>query len=541
MRHEPVAGWDRVTVRYPHAGAAALGPVTSALQDGERLLLLGPSGCGKSTLIQTLTGAIPQTLPAEVTGRVHIFGEAPETRRPAAWATVVGQLFQNAEQTLCGFRVEDELAFAAENFALPPATIAGRVSAAMRRVGLPAEWRARRVATLSGGEKQLVALAAILVQQPALMIADEPTASLAPKAAAAMRRLLLQPRRGGGAIIVDHHLGTALQDVDRVAALDASGRVVAYGSPDDIFNTRGAELAGARIWTPLATRLQRALAERGIITAPRLRVAQLAADLDRLAGYARRNAREVMAASLLAEPTGHGDGPPLIRLRDAACAPLGGPVVLRGVDLSLRTGEVLGIVGANGAGKSTLAACLAGLVPLRHGRRDGPVGAVAFQNPEVHFTEGSARDELARATGTAEEAEATLARWGLGDTASQHPFTLSQGQKRRLALADLAARDRWPALVLDEPTAGLDPANATIVARHIARLAAGGRALAVITHDMDFVLRSCHRLAVLGQGGLLAEGAPARLLQDATLMRRAGLAPPEAAPLLYLLEEEAGC
>jgi energy-coupling factor transport system ATP-binding protein len=226
-------------------------------------------------------------------------------------------------------------------------------------------------------------------------------------------------------------------------------------------------------------------------------------------------------------------GPVAARLEGAACAPFRGPAVIEDVTLEVRSGEVLGILGANGAGKSTLGAALAGILRLRAGRRSGPPGGVAFQNPEAQFVGGSVEEEIAGALGAGSNGVAeVLAAWGLADLRRRHPFELSQGQKRRLALASLTAGDRWPLVVLDEPTAGLDARGAATMERHVRSLAARGRALALITHDMDLALRLCPRALVLGGGRVLAAGATRELLRDAGLLRAAGLAPPAAAPLL---------
>ncbi|WP_170314707.1 ATP-binding cassette domain-containing protein, partial [Aquibium carbonis] len=176
----PAVDWRDVVVRYPYAAADAVGPVTLDVRKGEVLLLLGPSGAGKSTLLATLTGLVPQTMPAEVSGEVELFGEAAAARRPAQWSTTVSRLFQNAEETLCGMTIGDEVAFALENRALPVGEIETRVATALEAVGLSAGDRDRRTMALSGGERQIVALAALLAQDAALVVVDEPTAHLAP-------------------------------------------------------------------------------------------------------------------------------------------------------------------------------------------------------------------------------------------------------------------------------------------------------------------------------------------------------------------------
>lgn len=514
---------EGVAVRYPFGSRDAVGPLTLSVARGERVLLLGPSGCGKSTLLQALTGLIPAALPGERRGQLHLFGQPVESRRPADWAGQVAFLFQDAEQTLAGFTIADEIAFALENRALPPAEIATRVAEAMAQAGLDTDWQGRRIATLSGGQKQLVALAAVLAQQAELMVADEPTASLAPAVAQIVADLLLAP--GKTVLIVDHRLGPILDRIDRVIVLGRDGQRLAEGPPGAIFASHGAALAAQGIWTPLATRLRLALQAQGVTVPDLVQVADLVAHLPPHAD---------LAPLLLPPPC--PIGAETVRLDRVDCAPPFGPVVLRDVSLGLRAGEVLGILGPNGAGKSTLAACLGGLIPPRAGQRTGPPGAIAFQNAESHFTAETTQAECLAMGVPAADAPALLVGWGLEHVATQHPFTLSAGQKRRLALALLTATDRWPVLVLDEPTAGLDHAGTTRIAGHIRRLAAAGKALAVVTHDADFALAVCDRVIVLAGGAVQADGPARTVLRDAALLSRCGLAPPEAAPLLDWME-----
>lgn len=544
------AAWKGVTVRYPYAGRDAVGPVDLDVRPGERLLLLGPSGSGKSTLLNTLTGLVPQTIPATVEGSIQLFGRAVSECRPDRWAGTVARFFQDADQTLCGMRVEDEIAFALENRAVLEADIVRKVSEAMGRVGLPEAWRQRRTATLSGGEKQLVALAATLVQEAPLFVADEPTAHLAPAAASRLHHLLLEESIARSVLIIDHRLDGLIGSVDRVAVLGADGEIVAEGPPAPLFREHRDLLDRLGIWMPMASRLDARLASAGLAPpAPPLTVESLLHDLD---AQGRAAQAAPVLRTFLAEHSarpGRAAGADVIAsLEKADCAPLFGPVVLRNISLDVHAGECLGILGANGAGKSTLGASLAGLLRLDGGRRHGAVGGIAFQNPENQFTAGSVRDEIAasldRSLSMPERlraAEGIAAAWNLAGLSERHPFELSQGQKRRLALATLTATERWRLLVLDEPTAGLDAAGAAMIAGRIETLARSGRAITIVTHDMDFALRLCARSVIVGEGGLLAEGPTVELLEDRDLVARAGLAEPAIAPVQRWLREVPAC
>ena len=225
-----------------------------------------------------------------------------------------------------------------------------------------------------------------------------------------------------------------------------------------------------------------------------------------------------------------------------------GPVVLRDIDLHIHEGEILGILGANGVGKSTLGLCLAGLLAPRAGERTGASGGFAFQRPENQFVTGSVRAEILAGLpldiGEAKRAErvvATLGEWDLAGLDDKHPFELSEGQKRRLAIATLSSSDRWPLLVLDEPMAGLDAHGVSTLIDRLRPLTEKGRAIAVITHDMDLALRLCPRSIVLGEGRILADGPTEALMEDCSLLSRAGLAEPSCASARRWLRRVSSC
>lgn len=534
------AAWRNVSINYPHQHQPVIEGVSLALKRGERLLLLGPSGCGKSTLIAALTGLIPHAIPAHVEGQIQLERQDVGSRPPAGWASMVAFLFQDADQTLCGMTVGDEIAFALENRSRPEAEIKAAVQGALDAVGLPASWLHRRTMTLSGGEKQLVAIAAAIAQDAPILIADEPTANLSAEAAKRLHNLVGDHL--GTVLLVDHRLDGLIGYVDRVVLIDAQGRVAAEGPPRRFFRANEAMLSAMGVWRPAASRLDAELQGAGLpLPEPPLDVEEVVRQLPdgdpTVAAAVEAFVGEAMA------PAARDDGPVLVRLRNAACAPLFGPVVLEDISCTVRAGETTAILGRNGAGKSTLAASLAGLLRLKAGNREGEPAAMAFQNPEAHFTCGSVFDELSSALPAdqtpaerSETVEALLRGWRLEGLARRHPFELSFGQKRRLALAALTVDRRWPCLVLDEPTAGLDYAGVSIIANQVRHLAAEGRGIVIVTHDIDFALSLCTRVIVLDDRKIVFEGPMRELARDRRLLTSAGVAEPTLAPLISWLD-----
>ena len=225
-----------------------------------------------------------------------------------------------------------------------------------------------------------------------------------------------------------------------------------------------------------------------------------------------------------------------------------GPLpVLDNLNISIPEGSFCAVVGPSGCGKSTLTRLIAGLMfpdqgeVWLHGelvKSPRKTVGMAFQNPENQFVTGTVADELQAAVSpsTGPEAQQKAAelmrRWRLQGLERHHPYELSQGQKRRLALATLTATERWPFLVLDEPTAGLDAAGAQAVVAQIESLTESGHGIVVITHDMDFALAVCDQVAIVGEGGIMAQGPVRQLLGDRPLLSRAGLEPPALMPVI---------
>jgi energy-coupling factor transporter ATP-binding protein EcfA2 len=394
-------------------------------------------------------------------------------RRPPEQARdEIGILFQDPDAQLVMARAGDDVAFGLENRCVPHEAIWPAVDEALRSVGLAG--RDRQTVTLSGGEKQRLALAGVLALRPRLLLLDEPTASLDPEGAAAFRSTLdrLLGSLGATLVLVEHRVADALSLVERAVVLGGEEGVLADGPVEAVLAEHGAALARRGVWIP--------------------------------------------GAAIPAPPHAASAGAPLLVAGGAAFRyPGAARDALREMDIELRVGEALALVGPNGAGKSTLLHLLAGLLRPTRGSvratpellREGPrepwrwraatlvrhVGTV-FQDPEHQFVRGRVDDEVALGPlaagvprGEADRRSGELLeRLGLSALAAANPFTLSGGEKRRLSVATaLATRPR--VLALDEPTFGQDRRTFIELLHLLAALRDEGRAICFASHDEQLV------------------------------------------------------
>lgn len=544
---------DRLRFRYPDMERWVLDEVSLVAQPGETVLLLGPSGSGKSTLALCLNGLIPHLIEGDLQGDVLVWGRSTAGQPVSALCQQVGEVFQDPEAQLVMPRVAEEVAFGLENLALPPETMEARIEPALEQVGLLGR-RQEWVEALSGGQKQRLALAAVLALRPSILVLDEPTANLDPRATREFFQTLRELKAGLEVtiILIEHRLEQALPLTDRVVVLNRAGRAVASGTPAEVFERYWGTLEQEGVWLPATCRLALALRHRGwpLAGCP-LSVAEA----------------ELALASLLPRPPAVNSGdfvpvpaipentPPAVAVDDLHYAYPGRLPVLQGVRLRVAPGRFLALVGANGSGKTTLASHLVGLLRPDRGTvrvlgrdtgRQSPrqlaqqVGYV-FQNPEHQFVTERVADELAYSLrGRWGEAETErrvqnlLQTFGLAGYAEANPFALSQGQKRRLSVATMVALEQ-PVLVLDEPTFGQDRHSAAALMGILKSLQAAGTTIVFISHDMQLVAEYANEVAVMVEGQVHFQGSPADLFRQPELLAAAGLDRPPLAELGWRL------
>ncbi|GAA0904656.1 ABC transporter ATP-binding protein [Streptomyces thermoalcalitolerans] len=528
--------FENVSVTYDGADRPTVRGVDFEVPEGELVLLVGPSGVGKSTVLGAVSGLVPHFTGGTLRGRVTVAGRDTRTHKPRELADVVGTVGQDPLSHFVTDTVEDELAYGMESLGLAPDVMRRRVEEVLDLLGL-AGLRDRPLSTLSGGQQQRVAIGSVLTPHPKVLVLDEPTSALDPAAAeevlAVLQRLVHD--LGTTVLMAEHRLERVVQYADQVVLLPAPGAAPLVGAPADV-------MAVSPVYPPVV-------------------------DLGRLAGWsplpltvrdARRRAADLRQRLDGREPVPAGPAPATappsppprrpsrwrLRRRDVPeAAPAGAPAAevrsltvvrdgvraLRGVELSVAPGETVALMGRNGAGKSTLLGTLVGLVEPSGGsvrvggavpHRTAPrelvrrVGLVPQEPRDLLYADTVAA-ECAAADRDAQAAPGTCRALvsGLlpGVTDDTHPRDLSEGQRLALALA-VVLTARPPLLLLDEPTRGLDyGAKARLVAL-LRDLAAEGHAIVLATHDVELAAELAHRVVLLAEGEVIADGPTAEVV-----------------------------
>jgi energy-coupling factor transporter ATP-binding protein EcfA2 len=498
---------------HSEGAGPVIGPVIAGadfvLDEGELTLVVGPTGSGKSTLLRCINGLVPHFSGGTLRGRVIVDGRDTRTHRPRDLADVVGFVLQDPVSSFVTDTVEEELAYGMEALGVDATAMRRRVEETLDLLGL-ADVRSRPLRTLSGGQQQRVAIGAVLASGPRILVLDEPTSALDPVAAedvlASLHRLVHD--LGLTVVVAEHRLERVIHHADRVLLIH-EGVVSNLLEPAEAMVTSiiyppviglGRHLG----WTPLPLSVRDA----------RRRAQDLRATLPDRAPV--RVAPPAPGAEVLCDIDG------LVVRR-------GGVPVLRGIDLDVREGEVIAVMGRNGAGKSTLLTTLVGqLTPASGSVRLGSFDPAGAKPAEIVTRAGMVPQDAASilyADSVADECvaadhdfdlaagstAAVLERIAPGLDDDEHPRDLSEGQRLSLALALILASG--PRLVLlDEPTRGLDYQAKHRLVVLLRELAGQGHAILLATHDVELAAEVATRVVVLAEGEVVADGPAATIL-----------------------------
>jgi energy-coupling factor transport system ATP-binding protein len=539
---------DDVSFVYRSAKSPALVAVQFNQRAGEMVGIMGAAGTGKSSLARCLNAIIPGFEHGDFKGTVRIHGRAIDGARVCDMAPSVGMVFQDFEAQLFSTNVAHEVAFAMEQVGVPPEQIRARLKPALAAVGL-AGFEDRDPTSLSGGEKQRLAIASVLAVQPSVIVLDEPTTDLDPEGRAEVFDLIRSLRDRGLSLMIVEHETEEMRECDRIVIMSGA-RVVAEGSPEQVLmNTRLLEECGIR-----PPGLNLVLAALGIESHAR--------NVDEAEALIRRSMRlpptfeqkgELQAvAGPPPEPIEAGARQPLVEIESLTHVYGGRVRALDQVDLSINPGEFVAIIGQNGSGKTTLAKHIVGLLKPTAGRvmlagRDRStlraaesaalVGYV-FQNPDHQIFAPTVAEEVAfgpRNFGWSdEEVERRCARVlkavDLEGVRDKDPFLLGRGERQRLAVASVLVLEPR-LLILDEPTTGLDYPQQRRMMGLISELNQAGTATVIITHTPWLVAEYARRAVLMRQGRKLFDGTVRGLFAQEDLLSGAAFRVPEVTAL----------
>lgn len=486
-----------LTFTYPGQTVPALDNVTLTVERGEFLVLCGPSGCGKTTLLrQCKTALAPH---GQRTGELLFDGKPLEDWDQRRQAQAIGFVQQSPDNQIVTDKVWHELAFGLESLGCDTPAIRRRVAEMASFFGIQT-WFHQDVADLSGGQKQLLNLAAVMTLDPQLLILDEPTSQLDPIAAADFLGALgkLNRELGVTVLLTEHRLEEALPLADRVAVMDR-GKLWTEGAPQEVVRTLKIQSHPMFLAMPTPARVWAAVED------------------DREPPITVREGRDWLGRYA----ADHGLGPvpeePTYPRREetaVSCRELwfryekDRPDVVRGLSLELKKGELLALLGGNGTGKTTLLKLLSGLEKPSRGSVavNGSLGVLP-QEPQALFVKKTVREDLLELCGEERKAARAVSLCRLEGLLDRHPFDLSGGERQRAALAKLLLLEP-DILLLDEPTKGLDGVFKSVLAEVLQRLCAGGTSVLMVSHDIEFCAAYAHRCALMFDGAIITGGAP---------------------------------
>lgn len=465
---------EHMSFRHASADAFCLQDISFEIEKGEFILLFGETGCGKSTLLKQWK---PSICPAgECKGRLCYQNEEVRCMDQRMEATQIGYVSQNPDNQIVTDKVWHELAFTLENLGIPSDEIRKRVAEIAVFFGITS-WFHKSVKELSGGQKQILNLASVMIARPELLLLDEPTSQLDPIATENFMNLLkrIHMELGTTIILAEHRLEEAYPKADRCMVLKA-GELICLATPDKttefLYQHRNIQEPSAFELLPFQVRLP-ALLKKNFST--------------RTIGEAIRFVENnLLGGSRIVDSVPETNGESILRFQNVWFRyEKNGLDVLRDFSLDIKRGDFLAIVGANGQGKSTFLQLAVNILKPYRGKikkKEKIVVSMLPQNPQVLFTKNTVEEELLSIT---ENIEDIIKKMELENVLKKHPYDLSGGQQQMTALAKVLLT-KPDILLLDEPTKGVDQVMKQKLGALFKRLNQEGITIILVSHDVDF-------------------------------------------------------
>ncbi len=541
MKYEPLISLEDVDFGYTRENLI-LHDITMEIHEGERVLLIGPSGCGKSTLGLIAAGLVPEYVYGELRGGTYY---RPDIERS------IGIVFQAPDSQFVTFRVIDEVAFGPENLGFKPGKIRKLIERSLEFVNMLHKQHELTL-SLSGGEKQRVALASVIAMEPGFIILDEPTSMLDP--AATEHFLSYIPKlQTKGMLIIEHKIDSLLESVDRVIAMSPDGRIAFSGTVPDVLVGHFDTLLEHGTAIPRGLLLLKEFEKRGLLEIPSSRFIPTPESVSRkivVSGIARKIA--MLPERVFVVKSSSCSSETILRVRNLVYTYPNGVRAVSNASFELHEGEIVAVVGRNGSGKTTLMDLVAGIKKPHLGTIEfmgkeqseyspeeyySMIGYV-FQNPEHQFIMPTVFEEIAfefkkmglKGRELERKTHEFIERLYLSGKEHRNPFRLSQGEKRRLSLGTALLGGKR-LIILDEPTFGQDRRSALRLIQLGKELSDEGTAMLIVTHDIDVAFEECDRVIVMSMGEIIWDGPPDELIKKEDVMGLSGLRLPVVAKI----------
>ncbi len=557
----PVVEVSDLTVTYLRKKEPALKNVSFKINEGEFVGLLGPLGAGKTTLLYTLVGIIPHTIPARVKGTVVVDGKNPLDHTVAEMVTSIGLVIDDPTVQVFNLTVEDDVAFGPMNLGMPEDEIERNVEYALRATRLKGLEK-RHPKELSGGQQQALSIAGVLAMRPKVLALDEPISMLDPVGKSIVLKAINELNLEYGITCIIAESGSDLEEVmnivNRVVVLN-EGEVLVEGDPKVAVEDRLLERIGVGLpqVSELFLKLREKLPDLDVPVSLEEAIELLREYLNE--GTIKVRPREGKGGKPSRNPPRMG-GSDYVRVSNLHYTYPSGVKALNGVNLTLREGELVGIIGQNGSGKTTLSFCIVGIYKPTNPDAEVIVDGVdvtksstfeiirkvnyIFQNPDAMLFSKDVYEEVSFGPKMLEYDEETTKRLVedvlkfLGIEEHKHTLIVDLPKYLRtmVGLASvLVLKPRM--LIVDEPTNGLDRKESIRLMRHLRELIKEGITFVIITHDMRLVSEFCDRVIVMSNGQVLLDGTPREVFSRHEVLRRASLKPPQITQLAAALRD----